>query len=34
MYPIPPGWPANNSAVNNWNPAYSLCAQHNIKIAT
>jgi hypothetical protein len=34
MYPIPPGYPANNSAVNNWDPAYSLCAQHNIHIAT
>jgi hypothetical protein len=34
MYPIPPGWPANNSACNNWDPSFPLCAQHNIRIAT
>ena len=34
MYPIPPGYPANNSALNNWNPAYPLCAQHVVRIAT
>jgi hypothetical protein len=34
MYPIPPGWPANTSAANNWDPAYPLCAQHNIQIHT
>jgi hypothetical protein len=30
----PPFQPGDTSALNNWNPAFVLCAQHNIQIAT
>jgi|SRR5450631_203049 len=30
----PPLQPGDTSALNNWNPAFVLCAQHNIQIAT
>jgi hypothetical protein len=32
--PIMPSYPGDTSALTNWSPAYSLCAQHDIKIAT
>ena len=31
---LPPFQPGDTSALNNWNPAFVLCAQHNIQIAT
>jgi hypothetical protein len=30
----PPTYLGDNTALNNWNPAYALCAQRNIQIAT
>jgi hypothetical protein len=30
----PPTYPGDTSALTNWSPAYSLCAQRNIHIAT
>jgi hypothetical protein len=29
-----PALPGDSSALNNWSPAYVLCAQHNIEIDT
>ncbi len=34
VLPSPPTYPGDTTALNNWNPAYTLCAQHNIQIAT
>jgi hypothetical protein len=34
ILPNPPTYPGDPSALTNWSPAYSLCAQHNIKIST
>ena len=31
---LPPFHPGDTSALNNWNPAHVLCAQHNIQIVT
>ena len=31
---LPPTLPGDTSALNNWCPAYALCAQYNIQIAT
>jgi hypothetical protein len=30
----PPTYPGDTSALTNWSPAYTLCAQHNIQIST
>ncbi len=34
VLPVPPISPGDTSALNNWSPAYALCAQHNIQIST
>lgn len=34
VQPIPPTYPGDKSALNIWTPTYTLCAQHNVTIAT
>jgi len=34
VLPAPPTFSGDTSALSNWSPAYTLCAQHNIHIAT
>ena len=34
VLPSPPTYPGDPSALTIWNPAYTLCAQHNIYIGT
>jgi len=34
VLPIAPEYPGDTSALDNWDPSYPLCAQHNIDIIT